>query len=99
MPFELVAEANPYADGMEMLPVTLTWQGKPVAGRQIAIFRDNGEVTRNTVITDTDGRAEISLAGGGEFLLNAVNIEPIEDREVAWESHWASLTFGLPRNR
>ena len=71
--------------------------GKPIAGRQIAIFRDNGEATLNIAITDADGRAEISLTDVGEFLLNAVNIESIEDREVVWESHWASLTFGLPR--
>ena len=81
---------------MEMLPVKLTWQGKPVAGRQIAVFRKNGNVKRSLVATDADGRALISLAGGGEFLLNAVNMEPVSGGDVVWKSHWASLTFGLP---
>ncbi len=97
LPFELVAEVNPYAGGLEALPVTLTWQGKPVAGRQIAVFRESGEVTRSLVTTNADGQALISLASGGEFLLNAVNIEPADDGEVAWKSHWATLTFALPR--
>lgn len=96
LPFELVAEINPYAAGLEALPVRLTWQGQPVADRQIAIFRDNGEVTRRLVMTDADGRVQIPLGGGGEFLLNAVNIEPVDDGEAVWKSHWASLTFGLP---
>jgi uncharacterized GH25 family protein len=96
LPFELVAVANPYTAGLEALSVILSWKGEPVAGRQLAVFRDNGEVTRTLLTTDTSGRATIPLAGGGEFLLNAVNMEPVEGSDAMWESHWASLTFGLP---
>ncbi len=95
MPFEIIAETNPYVDGLESLSVILTWQGKPVAGRQIAIFRYDGKVTRTLAVTGADGKAVIPLSGGGEFLLNAVNIEPVNEGDIAWKSHWASLTFGL----
>ncbi|MEX2553620.1 MAG: DUF4198 domain-containing protein [Actinomycetota bacterium] len=92
--FELVALANPYAGG-ETLPVRLLWQGQPEAGTQISIFRKNADVDRSLVLTDADGRAEIPLAGGGEFLLNAVHIEPVEGEEHVWASTWASLSFGI----
>ena len=94
---ELVAEANPYGgSGLSALPVRLIWKGGPVAGRQVSIFRYDGAVTRSLVTTDADGRVLVPLAGGGQFLLNAVQMDPVEHGAVMWESHWASLTFGLP---
>lgn len=97
--FELVAENNPYAPGADAVTVTLLRQGEPVAGRQIAVFRCSGEVTRTTVITNARGQAVIPIAGGGVFLLNAVDIRPVETDalgkdSVVWASDWASLTFG-----
>lgn len=97
MPLELVAEANPYAPGTEVLPVTLTWQGAPLAGRQISIFRDDGAVTRTIAVTDEAGRARIPVRGAGDYLLSAVHLEPRDAGPVVWESHWASLSFKLAR--
>jgi hypothetical protein len=97
MPFELVAEANPYSPKVQLLRVLLIWHGVPVASHQISIFRNDGVVTRTTAITDEAGLASIPLAGGGEYLLNAVYLEPVDDAPVVWESHWASLSFKLKR--
>ena len=97
LPLELVAEANPYAAGIDVLPVVLTWQGEPVANRRINIFRDDGTVTRTTATTDENGRAMIPLSGDGEYLLNAVRLRPVDDSPVAWASHWATLSFKLQR--
>lgn len=94
--FELIAETNPYSTDLKVLPVLLLWNGKPMADRQISIFNNNGAVTRTLVTTDTEGRALIPLIGGGQFLLNSVQMIPIPSGETMWESHWASLTFGLP---
>lgn len=91
---ELVALANPYAGG-DVLPVRLTWHGQPEGGAQISIFRTSADVDRSLVLTDADGRVDIPLAGGGEFLLNAVHIEPVEGEEHVWASTWASLSFGI----
>ena len=96
MPLELVAGANPYSADLENLPVRLLWQGVPLAERQITVFHDAGntaEVTRRTVITDEEGRASVPLVGTGEYLLNAVHLEPVEDTPVVWASHWATLSF------
>lgn len=98
--FELVAENNPYAPGAETVTVTLLRLGEPVVGRQIAVFRCTGEVTRGLVRTDARGQAAIPIGGGGVFLLNAVDIRPVqpdvaEKDAVVWASDWASLIFGL----
>ncbi len=102
--FELVAENNPYAPGTGTVTVTLLRLGEPVAGRQISVFRCAGEVTRTLVTTDARGQAAIPIAGGGVFLLNAVDIRPVgsgpvegdtvKKDAVVWASDWASLTFG-----
>ena len=96
MPLELVADANPYADGSNKLPVTLTWQGEPIAERQINVFQDqDGTITRTSVFTDEQGRAVVPITGSGEYLLNAVHLEPADAPPVVWESHWATLSFRL----
>lgn len=95
-PLELVAEDNPYIPGLETMTVRLLRLGKPVAERQIAVFRYDGEVSRTIVSTDARGQAVIPIAGGGRFLLNATDLQPVEEGEVVWASYWASLTFGLP---
>lgn len=99
LPFELIALENPYADGTASLPIVLLWQGEPAPNAQIAVFRktDTSEVNRTTLKTDAEGKASISLSGGGQFLLSAVHLEEVETQgDVAWHSTWASLAFGLP---
>ncbi len=103
MLFELVAGNNPYAPGATHLEVQLFWQGEPASARQINIFRENadagaytsGTATRTIVITDKDGRARIPLGTAGEYLLNAVFLEPVDNAPVVWSSHWATLSFKL----
>lgn len=98
--FELVAEKNPYRlSGSAVLPVRLYWQGNPQPDSQIEIFRFDGALEKTKLRTDSEGRAEIPLAGGGKFLLNAVHMAPGDsDPETAtaeWVSYWASLVFGI----
>lgn len=96
MAFELTARVNPYAAGVTQLPVMLTWQGKPVSGRQINVFHEtDGSVKRISVVTNAKGEAIVSIAGAGEYLLNAVHLTPADSPPVTWESHWAALSFKL----
>jgi hypothetical protein len=98
LPLELIASRNPYAHGgLAELPVTLLWQGKPIADVQIRTFRDDGAtVTESTTRTDAAGGAVVPVQGGGKFLLNAVYMQVAPpDRNAAWESYWASLTFEI----
>lgn len=100
--YELVANKNPYTlDQNDTLPVTLYYEGAPVANKQIQVFRDDGisDVTSFKLRTDTNGNANIALTGGGKFMLNSVYIyEGDEDpnTELAeYQSYWASLVFGI----
>ena len=97
LPFELVAENNPFKQGLKTLKVTLLRLGKPVAGRQVALFRNDGTITRNLFKTDMQGQVKIPIMGAGTFLLSATDLQPVQDSAVVWESHWASLSFGFPK--
>jgi uncharacterized GH25 family protein len=103
MPFEIVALANPFLDGLTLLDVSLTWKNAPVANAQISVFhkpegaKTAQDTTRHLVITDDQGRAQLSLNEPGSYLLNAVRIDPVNGPgSVVWQSHWASLTFQIP---
>jgi uncharacterized GH25 family protein len=103
MPFEIVALANPFLDGLTSFDVSLTWQNAPVANAQISVFhRPEGaeaaqDTTRHLLITYDQGRARLSLNKPGSYLLNAVRIDPVKGPgSVVWQSHWASLTFQIP---
>ena len=92
LPFELVAESNPYQAGLNSLAVRLYWRDEPAPDVQISILRDTGTVERRTVRTDKEGRARIALQAG-RYLLSAVRIDPVENEPVVWFSHWAALSF------
>ena len=103
MPFEIVALANPFLEGLTSFDVSLIWQNAPVANAQISVFhRPEGaeaahDTTRHLLITDDQGRARLPLNEPGSYLLNAVRIDPVKGPgSVVWQSHWASLTFQIP---
>lgn len=99
MPFELVAESNPYAlHAGDTITLRLYLNGKPQSDTQIvAISRGHAE-RRLTARTDEEGRARIMLDDSGPWLFNAVHMfEPGQGVAADWESLWASMTFALPK--
>lgn len=104
MPFELVAETNPYTDPtVAQVEVQLLFQGEAQPNAQIAVFnkREGCGTTRETTLTDAGGRARIPVDTGGRFLINAVHmvtLSPERRTDAVWESLWASLTFELPEH-
>jgi uncharacterized GH25 family protein len=97
LPLELVPEASPAAlpAGGE-LPVTLLYQGKPLAGALVvAIPRDDPEA-RVSARSGADGRVRLRLGRRGDWLIKAVHMIPAPAESGAdWESFWASLTFRM----
>jgi uncharacterized GH25 family protein len=94
---ELVALRNPYRlkpQTRSHLPVKLLWQGQPLAGAQIKLFRFKQTLTITRLRTDASGHAKVPLGPGGRFLLSAVRMTPwTRNKKAVWHSHWASLTF------
>ncbi|NND69774.1 MAG: DUF4198 domain-containing protein [Halioglobus sp.] len=93
---EWVALDNPYAAGLDVVRMQLLRAGQPLPGRRVSLFVDNGRVTHSALVTDANGIVPVPLANGGKFLLNGIDLHPVEQGEVVWLSYWASVTFGLP---
>ncbi len=99
MALELVAGDNPgnLATGGTMR-FRLLWQGKPLPDTQVALFHrpEDGETTRTLTRTDADGHASFKLPSPGPYLAASVHMtEAASDENADWQSHWASLTFGV----
>ncbi|QHQ36408.1 DUF4198 domain-containing protein [Algicella marina] len=99
MPFELVAETNPYT---ESGPVRfrLLWQGRPDANAPVFVFiRQNGAVKKLWLETDGEGRVEVPREAG-EYMVNAVRIIEAtpalkEQLNTVWTTLWASHVYGV----
>lgn len=100
LPAELVALTSPYDPARgDTLDVQLLWQDAPLADQRINVFFKGDADGPVPVTTDADGQAGVDVSRPGTYLLNAVVMTPnAPGDEIAWESHWASLTFEiLPR--
>ncbi|MEM7439668.1 MAG: DUF4198 domain-containing protein [Pseudomonadota bacterium] len=97
--FELVVDGSPYAPGATEVAVILLLDGKPVADWPINVFTrtDDPKGALTMVHTGDDGRAIVPFPEGAEILLNSVWLELVEGKDYAWESWWASTTFGRPK--
>jgi len=94
---ELVAERNPYTLRTgQNLPVSLTYDGRPLAGALVVAMNRASPMAKMTARTDTDGRASFRLSQDGIWLIKAVHMIPAPSGANAeWASFWASLTFEL----
>jgi uncharacterized GH25 family protein len=73
------------------LVLHLLYKSKPLSKTTIiAIDRRNPRSTQRAV-TDTKGRAQLTLASPGPWLVKAVHLE--KQADGSYRSYWASLTF------
>lgn len=99
---EIVALENPYTDDIgDGLDIEAHYQGAPLENVQIEVFRKaaDGTVTISTERTDGTGTATIPISPGARYMLDTVVLRPldvVEDRDPAWETLWANLTFEVP---
>jgi uncharacterized GH25 family protein len=94
LPLELVPLADPaslVAGGP--LPLRLLWKGRPAVNMQVTALSRLDPAHPIAARTGGDGRVELVLPRGGEWLVKAVKILPASDRTVDFESVWSSLTF------
>ena len=98
LPLELIADRNPYAlDASRELPVTLTWQGRPLAGVLVQAVNRKSPADVQRQRTDRNGRVRFHLGNEGTWLIKAVHMQLAAGSDGHdWESYWASLTFAAP---
>lgn len=82
MEIELVAEINPYTDPTgDGVDVRLLYQGAPLADTLVTVFgrAPDGTVETRTTRTQAEGRANVAVAPGHDYLVDAVVLrEPAE---------------------
>jgi Domain of unknown function (DUF4198) len=101
---ELVALQNPYTDDLSAgIDVQLFWSDTPRADAQIELFAKapDGSVTVTLHRTDATGVVRLPVTPGYSYLVDAVilrepTVAKVGERDVAWESLWAALTFAVP---
>ncbi len=94
---ELVALKNPgtLRPGEE-LPVSLSYEGHPLAGAQVVAMNRLNPSAKMIARTDKNGRVTFRPAQPGVWLIKAVHMIPAPAGSNAdWASFWASLTFEL----
>ena len=102
---EFIALTNPYAAGFDgIMRVQVNDEGVPRVDAQIEVFERavDGTVTISLYRTDEKGQAAIPVSAGFEYLFDAVILRPNPDAASAenapvWLTHWAALTFAVPR--
>nr|WP_306267577.1 DUF4198 domain-containing protein [Pararhizobium sp. IMCC3301] len=106
LPIELVALQSPYAPQTSRVDVLLLREGKPLENIQVATFQrmNDSTVARRLTRSNAEGVANITLDGGGFYLISAVQMEETDPakfkedtagRKPVWHSLWASLSFRL----
>jgi Domain of unknown function (DUF4198) len=98
--YELVSLSSPFDTKDGTIALQLLWEGSPQAGSQISFFyrseADPTTVERKLLHSDAAGKVSAKLSGPGFYLFNAVHMVAVDGPgSVVWQSHWASLSFGL----
>jgi uncharacterized GH25 family protein len=78
------------------LPLLLLYGGAPLAGAKVKLFQAGRPEAEASARTDGQGRAELTLAAPGMFMISAVHMVSAEGLDADWESIWSSLTFEIP---
>jgi len=97
MTLEIVPLGNPYEmKPGDSLPIQVLYLSKPIEGLTVIAFNNDQPEERRKIITDKNGKALIPLNSKGIWLLQSIQMIPVEQPSRAdWESFWASLTFEL----
>ncbi len=93
---EIVPEVDPTAPDFAMtLPVTILYQGKPLAGAFVKLNNlDFDARPVATQLTDAKGHASFKVPFKGLWQMNVVWTKPIKDPRADFDTVFSSLTFG-----
>jgi uncharacterized GH25 family protein len=98
-PVEIIPQTNPYllkaGDTFEFLCLK---NGKPLVNQFVMTGYENTNgkvVTGANVRTDKNGIAKIKLSGAGKWYVRFIEMMPLKDPKLNYESNWATLTFEI----
>jgi uncharacterized GH25 family protein len=91
---ELVLRKDPRKIVPGPLPLTLTFEGKPLPGARVVAMEQGQPAAMVSARTDARGEVTLSLPSKGVWLIKAVHMTPAPaGLDAEWESVWTSLTF------
>ncbi len=98
-PVEIIPQTNPYAlktgDTFEFLCLK---DGKPLTNQFVMSGREDASsklIIGENIRTDKKGIAKIKLNGAGKWYVKFINMMPLKDPKINYESKWATLTFEI----
>ena len=93
---EIIPLSNPYKKKLnDTLKVKILYQNNPVKNILLNAYSKARPEQVQSIRSDKNGEASITLDQTGPWLLKAVKILKINDAKADWQSHWASLTFEI----
>ena len=98
-PVEIIPQTNPYAlkagGTFEFLCLK---DGKPLVNQFVMSGHENSGgkvVTGATARTNKNGIARVRLTGAGKWYVRFIEMVPMKDPNLNYESKWATLTFAV----
>lgn len=98
-PVEIVPVTNPYLlKSGNTFEFQCLKDGKPLVNQFVMTGREDADgklIVGKNVRTDKNGIAKIKLDGAGKWYVRFINMTPLSDPQINYESKWATLTFEL----
>jgi len=95
-PVEIIPQQNPYELKIgQTLEALCVKDGQPLAGQFVMAGRESKgrEIPAPGVCTDAKGIARIPLKGAGKWYVKFIQMTPLTEPQVDFESKWATLTI------
>lgn len=97
-PVEIIPQQNPYALKVgQTLTVLCTLDGQPLKNQFVIAGWESrsGKLQTMDTRTDGNGQANFRLKGAGKWYVKLINMTPVADSKINYESKWATLTFEI----
>ena len=97
-PVEIIPRQNPYAlRPGQVLEVLCLKDGQPLANQVVTAGREykGRETPLPGMRTDAQGIVRVPLSGPGKWYVKLIQMTPLNEAQLDYESKWATLTFEL----
>jgi uncharacterized GH25 family protein len=94
---EIVPEQNPYSLKVgDRVSFKILYNGKPLFGAKVRVWnRHDNRTNIQNIFSQQDGVIETHISNKGAWMVSLVKMVPSQDPKADWQSHWASLVFGI----
>lgn len=99
-PVEIIPQQNPYALRVgQTIAVLCTRSAKPLVNQFVIAGWESraGKLHSIGMRTDADGFARFKLRAAGKWYVKLINMTPLADPKLNYESQWATLTFEIKK--